>query len=179
MESLTSQNILQWVRDPGNQMIVAAVAAVLLLVVLWLVLSRRRQHAERTRADERAEWQPKRSELEDILESYRLSHPAFYGLLKTVQEKHSLDELSEKNKEFAGAVAKLRLIHAARRASRSSKASSALLRLDAERGTNSSREVRAAMITIIRILYASPETRSTLESTGEIELDRVVESLTD
>jgi hypothetical protein len=181
MESLTSslnsQDIRQWLQNPSNQMIVAA-AAILLLVAIWLLVRRRRRGAaERTRRLKSVDQPLKRADLKDVLESYRLSHPAFYDLVNKVQQHHSLNDLSENN-EFAGATAKLRLIQAVRRGSGSSSAKAGVLRLDAERGKDSSREVRAAMVTILRILYASPEIRATLESTGEGELDRLVESLT-
>ena len=176
MEQLNE--VIDWLSSSLTNQIVVAAVAVLLLVCVWILVRRRKKVSAKPLKAPVAMPTPA-SGLQEVFESYRESHPSFYNIMAAVQENRRLDELMSNN-EFAGAVAKLRIWQAARRASRADKdAKQAILRIDqANRADQSNHEVRAAMITILRILYSSPDISGSIVSRAEAEMDRLLESLT-
>ena len=171
--------VVDWLAaSQTRQIIVVAVAAVLILACVWILIRRRNKASAKPMKAPMAMPTPA-SGLQEVFEAYRESHPAFYNIMTAVQENRRLDEFMA-NHEFAGAVAKLRIWQAARRASRSDKdAKQAILRIDqANRADQSNHEVRAAMVTILRVLYSSPDVSESIVSRAEVEMDRLLESLT-
>jgi LPXTG-motif cell wall-anchored protein len=171
--------VLNWLNSSQTNQIIAVGAAVILLALaIWMIV-RRRKKAPAKLVKTTSVAQSAHTGLQEVFDAYRLSHPSFYNIIAAVQESRHLDEFMSST-EFAGAIAKLRIWQAARRASRSDKeAKQGILRIDATtRADQSNHEVRAAMITILRILYSSPDVSKSLASRAESEMDRLLESLT-
>jgi hypothetical protein len=169
--------VLEWIgKSPVNQLIVVGAAIVLLLLIVWLF--RRRSSRRKAAAQAAARVQSTtRNELKDVFEAYRESHPAFYRIMSQIQANRRLEDFMSNN-EFAGAIAKLRLWQAVRTGVKPVKQGSiSPLTIQAE-SKKANPEVRAAMITVIRILYASPEITKGMGPATEAELDKLLESLT-
>jgi len=168
--------VLDWIsRSPTNQLIVAG-AAIVLLLLIWILL-RRRGKKQTVSGQAAARIQATKNDLKDVFEGYRESHPAFHRVMSQIQGTRRLDEFMSNN-EFAGAIAKLRLWQAVRVGVKPGKqtGSSSLTIQAAPKKANP--EVRAAMVTVLRILYASPEISKGLSPATEAELDKLLESLT-
>jgi hypothetical protein len=166
--------VLEWIGKSPNYLIVAGIAVVLLFLIVWVF---RRRSSKRKVAAQAAARSSARGDLKDVFEAYRDSHPAFYRVMTQIQATRRLDEFMSNN-EFAGAIAKLRLWQAVRAGTKPIKPG-AVSPLTIQAGSkNANPEVRAAMITVIRILYASPDVTKGLGPSAEAELDKLLESLT-
>ncbi|RPI29841.1 MAG: hypothetical protein EHM61_00025 [Acidobacteria bacterium] len=170
--------MLNWAgKSPVNQLIVAA-AAIVLIVLIVLVVRRLTKKPAKKVEGSSARLQAAKNDLREIFEGYRESHPAFHSVMTQLQAHRRLDDFMT-NTEFAGAVAKLRLWQAVRGGVMPGKqAGRPSLSIQAAGSSNPNPEVRAAMITVLRILYASPEVSQGLPSKTEQELDELLESLT-
>lgn len=168
--------VLEWIgKSPTNQLIVGAAAIVILVLILLLL--RRRGGKPKVTGQAAARIQATRNDLKDVFEGYRESHPAFHSVMTQIQAQRRLDEFMSNN-EFAGAIAKLRLWQAVRVGPKPAK-QSGVTPLRIQPGAKTANpEVRAAMITVLRILYTSPEISKGLEPKTEAELDKLLESLT-
>ena len=168
--------VVEWIgKSPMNQLIVVGAAIVVLLLILFLL--RRRGKKADVGAQAAARIQATKSDVKDVFESYRESHPAFYSVISQIQAHRRLEDFMSNN-EFAGAIAKLRLWQAVRVGVKPARPSgpSPLTIQSASKKANP--EVRAAMLTILRVLYASPEVSKVLDPSTEAELDKLLESLT-
>lgn len=164
--------------DSVQQMVVGAVAVILLLVLLAVVRGRRRRAEARaaqwsTEGGEIRDSRRLRRALEETLIAYRKSHPLFYQFLTTFQEEHALDDLFE-HEEVDAAFARL-TFHRDRQETARSRST---LHLDTASAGKGDREIRAAMVTILRALYLKPEFRRELTSQAVQELDTLLDSLT-
>jgi len=169
--------VLEWIgKSPMNQLIVGAAAIVLLLLIF--LLFRRRSSKPKPPGQAAARIQSTKNELKDVFEGYRDSHPAFYSVMSQIQANRRLEDFMSNN-EFAGAIAKLRLWQAVRVGVKPAKQSGVSpLTIQAAGSNKPNPEVRAAMLTVIRVIYASPEISQKLGPTVEKELDKLLESLT-
>lgn len=169
--------------DVMQQSIGGLLAIILLLVLLALLRGRRRRAEARSMEGSRyaavreiKDPQRLRKELRQTLDAYRQSHPLFCEILKAFQEKRSLDDLFE-NDEVEVAFGKLTFYkdQKERRVKERSVASLLLEKDDPGRG----RDIKAAMVTILRALYLNPQFRRELSPAVEANLDRLLDSLTD
>ncbi len=169
--------MLEWIgKSPMNQLIVGGAAIVVLLLIMFL-FRRRSSKANKVAGQAAARIQATKNDLKDVFEGYRESHPAFHSVMSQIQANRRLDEFMSNN-EFAGAIAKLRLWQAVRvgvRPARPAGVSPLTIQPGAKKANP---EVRAAMITVLRILYTSPEISQGLAPGTEAELDKLLESLT-
>jgi hypothetical protein len=164
-----------------NQLLAGGALVVLLAAVLILLL-RRRARGDRTPPAERrelAEADPRVKDLTATLEGYRHSHPVFYRVMQTLRESQGLDRLVMEA-EVADATACLRRHRATVAPEPRGKASGrALLHLSAPGDRQAQREIRSAMLTILRVVYASDNYRAALAASSDSEVDRLLDSLTD
>ncbi len=169
--------VLEWIgKSPMNQLIVGGAAIVLLLLILFLF--RRRGKKVKVTNQAAARIQATKSDLKDVFEAYRLSHPAFYNVITQIQANRRLEDFMSNN-EFAGAIAKLRLWQAVRVGVKPNKPTGVSPLTIQPPSQKANPEVRAAMLTILRILYASPEVSQGLARSTETEMDKLLESLTE
>ncbi|MFB3906494.1 MAG: hypothetical protein ACE15E_23880 [Acidobacteriota bacterium] len=169
--------VVEWIgKSPMNQLIAVAAALVLLLLILFLL--RRRSRKAKGGVQAAARIQATRNDLKEVFEGYRESHPTFYSVMSQIQANRRLDEFMSNN-EFAGAIAKLRLWQAVRVGVKPAKPPAGVSPLTIQATPKKANpEVKAAMVTVLRILYSSPEISKDLPSTTEAELDKLLESLT-
>ncbi len=168
--------VLEWIgKSPMNQLIVAGAVIVLLLLIFFLF--RRRSSKPKTAGQAAARIQATKNDLKDVFEGYRESHPDFHRVMSQIQADRRLDEFMSNN-EFAGAIAKLRLWQAVRVGVRPAKQAGAAPLTIQPGSKKVNPEVRAAMITVLRVLYASPQVSQGLAPATEKELDKLLESLT-
>jgi hypothetical protein len=169
--------VLEWIgKSPVNQVIVGGTAIILLLVILVLV-RRRGSRKVKVGSQAAARIQASKNDLRDVFEAYRETQPAFHSVMTQIQTSRPLDDFMANN-EFAGAIAKLRLWQAVRvgaRPARPTGVSPLTIQPTSPKGNP---EVRAAMLTILRILYASPEIGERLAPATEAEMDKLLDSLT-
>ncbi|HXK58450.1 MAG TPA: hypothetical protein PLP42_01020 [Acidobacteriota bacterium] len=169
--------VLEWVgRSPVNQMIVGGAAIIVLLLIILLVRRSRKRKPVAGKVEAADRLRAARSDPKEVFEGYRESHPAFYKVISQIQAEQSLDNLMS-NTEFAGAVAKLKLWQTVRGGKTGKPSNKGPLSIQAGRA-DSNAEVRGAMITILRIIYSSPEISGKLSPKTESELDALLESLT-
>ncbi len=168
--------VLEWIgKSPMNQLIVGGAAIVLLLLIVFLF--RRRSGKPKVGAQAAARMPATKNDLKDVFEGYRESHPAFYTVMSQIQANRPLDQFMSNN-EFAGAIAKLRLWQAVRVGVRPAK-QGGVSPLTIQAGPKKANpEVRAAMITVLRVVYASPDVSQGLPPTTVAALDKLLESLT-
>ena len=168
--------VLEWIgKSPTNQLIVGGTAIVLLLII-WFLFRRRSKEAKVT-GQAAARIQATKSDLKDVFEAYRESHPDFHRVMAQIQANRRLEDFMSNN-EFAGAIAKLRLWQAVRVGVKPTKSSGASPLTIQSPSKKANPEVRAAMLTILRILYTSPEVSQGLPPSTEAELDKLLDSLT-
>ncbi len=169
--------VLEWIgKSPMNQLIVGGAAVVLLLLILFLF----RRGGKKTKVTNQAaaRIQATKNDLKDVFEAYRESHPAFHSVMTQIQANRRLEDFMSNN-EFAGAVAKLRLWQAVRIGVKPAKPTGVSPLTIQPTSKKANPEIRAAMLTTLRILYASPEVSQGLAPSTEAELDKLLESLTE
>lgn len=164
---------------PHYRIIAGGAIVIVLLLLLAVLRTRRRrvasaEHASRYAATrEIKDVKLLAKDLEETLGVYRKSHPLFYQLVKSHQEKHSIDDLFE-NEEVEIAFGKL-----AFHKDRKKKMKGRETALGLENVLTEDRETRAAMVTILRALYSDPGFRDQLTPAGESQFDRLLDSLTE
>lgn len=169
--------LLEWIgKSPINQLIVGGAAILLLLLIVFLIRRRSRKPKATVQAAS-ARIQATKNDLRDVFEGYRESHPAFHRVMTQIQADRRLDEFMSNN-EFAGAIAKLRLWQAVRVGVKPAAKQGATPLTIQPASKNANPEVRAAMITVLRVIYSSPQVSQGLAPATEQELDKLLESLT-
>lgn len=156
---------IQW--QVGLGIAVVLLAVVLLVVVLW----RRRTGRKRESAEP--------LDLQLTFGAYRESHPSFFRVMLSFQEKHQLQELLAKG-EVRAAVKLLESQRKTRKAKpgRGSRKASVLTLSQPPAATDETRRIQAAMLTILRAIYQEESFRKDLSDGADEELDHLLESLT-
>jgi len=171
------EDVLEWLRSsPINQAIVIGGVVLLLLVVILLIRSRRSRHKGPVargalgRLDGRTQ---------EVLELYRESHPAFYRIVEEYRQHQVLDQLLLTDPDFAAAFEKLKKLKSkAERQTRDKRVSALQISAAGDR-ESVNKETRAAMLTILRVLYLNRDAGTAVTPQADADLDRLLESLTD
>ena len=171
-------DVLEWLRSsPINQAIVVG-AVVLLLVVVILLIRSRKSRVSRKPVTQGGLGRLLDSRTQEVLELYRESHPAFYRIVDEYRQHQVLDQLLT-DPDFAAAFDRLKMLKSkAERQSRDKRVSALLITAAGDR-ENVNKETRAAMLTILRVLYLNRDATTGLTPQADADLDRLLESLTD
>jgi hypothetical protein len=169
-------DVLEWLRSsPINQAIVVGGVVLLLVVVILLIRSRKARARKRPVVEALGRLDGRTQE---VLELYRVSHPAFYRIVDEYRQQQVLDHLLT-DPDFAAAFEKLKTLKSkAERQSRDKRVSALQITAAGDR-ESVSRETRAAMLTILRVLYLNRDFTTELTPQADADLDRLLESLTD
>jgi len=172
-------DVLDWLRSsPMNQAIVGVGVILLLLVVILLVRRRRSRARKAAAAVVGGPIGRVGGPTEQVLELYRESHPAFYRIVDEYRRQQGLDQFLNEP-DFASAFQRLKSLKSKTDRQKRDKRVSALQISAAGERENVNKETRAAMLTILRVLYLNRSPETTLTPQADAELDRLLESLTD